>query len=105
MRSMKGTRTGIVSMNRRKCPMSRSELHSESSMILTMNSRAGCEMAWLPSPRPYHRPVHHAWFVSSCLNSRDRNTEIRILCTARWIATTAIRPRTACEKFQSSRNH
>lgn len=92
-------------MKRSKCPMRRSELQRESSMILTTNSRAGCDIAWAPSPRPYHRPVHHALLVSSCLNSRDKNTAMRILCIALWMAMTAIRPSTACEASQSSRNH
>ena len=48
-------------MNSSECPRSRSELHNESSMILTMNSWAGCDITswftWAPSPRPYQQPV------------------------------------------------
>lgn len=80
---MYGINSGGVSMNRRKWPMRMSELQSDSSMIFTMNSRAGCDSACEPSPRPYHLPVHHARLVSSCLNSRERKTEMRTLCTAR----------------------
>lgn len=89
----------------RKCPDKKSLLHKESSMIFTTNSRAGCDMTCVPKPRPCHLPVHQALFVSSCLNSRVRNTAMRNLCTARWIEITATRPRTACEASQSSRNH
>ena len=92
-------------MKRRMWHVRKSELHNDNSMILTMNSRAGCDIAYVPRPRPYHLPVHHARFVSSCLNSRDRNTEMRTLWTARWIKMTAMRPRTACETFHSSKNH
>lgn len=66
-------------MKSNRCPSSRSELQRDNSIILTMNSRAGCDMTCAPRPRPYHRPVHHARFVSSCLNSRERKTDIRIL--------------------------
>lgn len=104
-RSKYGIRTGGVNMNSNKCPMRRSELHKDSSMILTTNSRAGCDIAWAPSPRPYQRPVHHALLVSSCLNSRDRKTAIRALKIARCMAMTAIRPRTACDVFHCSRSH
>ena len=104
-RSTYGTSSAGVSMIKRKWPMRKSELHRESSMILTMNSRAGCDNACEPRPRPYHLPVHHARLVSSCLNSRERNTEIRTLWIARWIATIVMRPSTACDVFQSSRNH
>ena len=85
--------------------MRKSELQRESSMIFTMNSRAGCDIACDPRPRPYHLPVHHARFVSSCLNSRERKTEMRTLWIARWMKMIAMRPRTACATFQSSRNH
>lgn len=98
--SMPGTRHGIVRKKRRKCPQRKSAAKSDISTILTRNSRAGCEKADEPSPRPYpagvsttrgtgggnsHRPVHHARFVSSCLNSRERKTAIMILNTARWM--------------------
>ena len=104
-RSKYGIRIGGVNMNSNKCPMRRSELHKDSSIILTTNSRAGCDIAWAPSPRPYQRPVHHALLVSSCLNSRDRKTAISVLNKARCMAMTAMRPRTACEVFHRSRNH
>jgi hypothetical protein len=92
-------------MNSSRCPRRRSELHSDSSMILTTNSRAGWDIAWAPRPRPYHFPVHHARLVSSCLNSRDKKTAIRILFTARWMAITAMRPRMAREASHRSRYH
>ncbi len=92
-------------MKSKKWPRMKSPLHKVSSMILTPNSRAGCDMAAVPSPIPYHFPVHHALFVSSCLNSLVRNTDMKILLIARWIATIAMIPRTACEASQRSRNH
>lgn len=70
---------GGVKMKSKKCPVRKSELQSDSSMVFTMNSRAGCDMACAPRPRPYHLPDHQARFVSSCLNSRERKTEMRIL--------------------------
>ena len=69
---------GGVKIMRRMCPSRKSELHRVISTIFTMNSRAGCDIAEEPNPRPYHFPVHHALFVSSCLNSRVKKTEIRI---------------------------
>lgn len=92
-------------MNKRKWAIKKSDVQSDSSTILTMNSRAGCDMTWLPSPRPYHFPVHHARLVSSCLNSRERNTDIRTLFNALWIAVIAISPSTACDGSQDSKNH
>lgn len=104
-RSIYGIRIGGVIMKSRKWPRSRSELQRDSSIILTTNSRAGWEIAWLPSPRPYQRPVHHARFVSSCLNSRDKHTEIKTLWMARWMAITVMSPKTACDASHNSRNH
>ena len=92
-------------MTNKKCPSKQSELHNKSSMIFTTNSRAGCDITWAPIPRPYHLPVHHARFDSSCLNLRERNAEMRILCKARWTNMTAITPSTACDASHSSRNH
>lgn len=92
-------------MKSRKWPSKRSELQRDNSIIFTTNSRAGCDITWEPRPRPYHRPVHHARLVSSCLNSRDKNTAIRTLWTARWMAITVMRPRTAWDAFHNSRNH
>lgn len=100
-----GIRIGGVKMISRTWPSRKSEPQSDISTILTMNSRAGCDMAELPNPRPYHLPVHHARFVSSCLNSRVKKTAIRIFWTVRCMAMIAITPRTACEASQSSRNH
>lgn len=104
-RSTKGMRRGGVRMNRRRCPRMKSELHNDISTILTMNSRAGWDMAYEPSPRPCQRPVHHARLDSSCCNSRERNTAIRNFITALWIAIIAIRPSTAWDASHSSRNH
>lgn len=104
-RLMKGMRMGGVKIMRRMCPSRKSELHRVISTIFTMNSRAGCDIAEEPNPRPYHFPVHHALFVSSCLNSRVKKTEIRIFWIARWIATIVMRPRTAWETSQVSRYH
>ena len=104
-RSMYGITIGGVKMNIKMWPMRKSELQSDSSMIFTTNSRAGCDIACAPKPRPYHLPVHHARFVSSCLNSRERKTEMRILLTARWMKMIVMRPSTACATFQSSKNH
>src|SRR5882757_5999519 len=73
-----GIRIGGVKMMSNRCPSKKSELHSDISTTLTMNSLAGWDMAELPSPRPYHLPVHQARLVSSCLNSRVRKTPIRI---------------------------
>ena len=105
IRSIYGTSRGIASMKRRKCPIRISELYNENSITFTMNSRAGWLIACAPSPRPYHLPVHHARFVSSCLNSRERKTEIKILWIALSMNITAIIPSTAWDPFQSSRNH
>jgi len=91
-------------MMRRKWPNRKSEPQSDISTILTMNSRAGCDIAELPRPRPYHLPVHQARLVSSCLNSRVRKTAIRNFWIVRWMAMMAITPSTACDASQSSRN-
>ena len=69
---------GGVMIIRRRCASKKSDVQRDISTILTTNSRAGCENADDPRPRPYHFPDHQALFVSSCFNSRDRNTEIRI---------------------------
>jgi len=79
----KGMRVGGVKTIRRMCANRKSDDQSDISTILTMNSRAGCENAELPKLRPYHLPVHHALFVSSCLNSRVRKTEMKNLTIAR----------------------
>ena len=71
----------VITMSRR-CASKKSDVQSDISTIFTTNSRAGCENADEPSPRPYHLPDHHAGFVSSCLSSRERKTEIKIF----WIA-------------------
>jgi len=92
-------------MKRRKCPNRKSPLHRDSSMILTANSRNGWDIMEAPSPRPYHLPVHHALLVSSCLYSRDKNTDMKTLLSARWMAIIAIRPRTAREASHRSKNH
>ena len=73
-----GIRIGGVRITSKRCPSKKSELQSDISTTLTMNSLAGWDMAELPSPRPYHLPVHQARLVSSCLNSRVRKTAIRI---------------------------
>ena len=72
-----GIKTGGVRMMRRKWPSRKSEPQRDISTILTINSRAGCDIAELPRPRPYHLPVHQARLVSSCLNSRVRNTAMK----------------------------
>lgn len=77
-RSMKGMNNGGVKMNNRRCASRKSELHKDISTILTTNSRAGWDIALFPSPLPYHLPVHQALFVSSCCNSLDKKTEIKI---------------------------
>lgn len=76
--SINGIKIGGVKIIKRKCPSKKSELQSDISTIFTRNSRAGCDIAEVPIPRPYHLPVHHARFVSSCLYSRVKNTEIMI---------------------------
>lgn len=81
--SMNGTNIGAVMMMSSTCPSKKSEVHNDISTILTTYSRAGCERAEEPRPRPYHFPDHHAMFVSSDLNSRDRKTAMRIFWTAR----------------------
>lgn len=103
--SMYGIKIGGVKMNSKMCPRRKSDDHKDISTILTTNSRAGWDMTWDPSPRPYHLPVHQALLVSSCLNSRERKTEIKILLIARWMKTTAITPRTAREASQRSKYH
>jgi hypothetical protein len=100
-----GIKVNGVNMIKRICAKRKSDVHNDISTILTMNSRAGCDMAEFPSPRPYHFPVHQARFVSSCLNSRVRNTAMRNFCKARWMAMIAMIPRTACDASQSSKNH
>lgn len=80
--STKGMSVGGVNTMSKIWPMRKSELQRDISTILTTNSRAGCERAELPRPRPYHLPDHQARLVSSCLYSRERNTEMRIF----WIA-------------------
>ncbi len=102
---MNGIKIGGVIMNSSRCPSMKSELHKDISTILTMNSLAGWDMAWLPKPRPYHFPDHHAILVSSCLNSLDRKTAIKNFWTARCIAMIVMRPKTACDASHSSRNH
>jgi len=102
--SMNGIKMGGVKSINKKWPSKKSELHSDISTILTINSRAGCDIADVPRPLPYHLPVHQARLVSSCLYSRVKNTAIRIFWIARWIAIMAMRPRTACDESQSSRN-
>ena len=104
-RSLKGMKSGGLIINMRRCPRMKSEVHKDISTILTINSRAGWDIAYEPSPRPCQRPVHHARFDSSCCSSRERKTEIRNFMTALWIAIIAMRPNTACEASQSSRNH
>ena len=104
-RSMNGINKGGVSTNKRRCPRMKSELHRDISTIFTMNSRAGCDIALFPRPRPYHFPDHQALFVSSCCNSRDKNTDINIFVTARWIAIIAMTPSTACDASHCSKNH
>ena len=104
-RSTYGINKGGVSVKSKKCPSKMSELQNDNSIILTTNSRAGWEIACEPRPRPYQRPVHHARIVSSCLNSRDRKTEMRILWTSRWMKITAMRPSTAWDVSQTSKNH
>ena len=84
--STKGMKMGGVTIMSRMCPSKKSELHRDISTILTMNSRAGCDSADDPRPTPYHLPDHHALLVSSCLYSLERNTEMRIFWTARWMA-------------------
>ena len=91
---------GSVSMKSNRCPSSRSELQRDNSMILTINSQAGCDMTCAPRPWPYLRPVHHARFVSSCLNSRERKTEIRIS----WMALES-RSKTSMWSIPSLQNH
>ena len=44
-RSMYGMKIGGVRIKRRMWQVRKSELHSDSSIILTMNSRAGCDIA------------------------------------------------------------
>lgn len=44
-RSTYGIKIGGVSMKSRTWQVKKSELHRDSSMIFTMNSRAGCDMA------------------------------------------------------------
>ena len=101
--SIPGMRQGTVRKKRRKCPQRKSAAKSDISTILTMNSRAGCDQAADPSPRPYpdfatrqspfarekrnnvHLPDHQARFVSSCLNSRERKSEMATLKMSRWI--------------------
>lgn len=75
--STKGMSVGGVKTMSNICPMRKSELQRDISTILTTNSRAVCDRAEVPRPRPYHLPDHHARFVSSCLYSRERNTEMR----------------------------
>jgi len=58
-----GIKIGGANMKSRTCPIKKSELHSESSMIFTTNSRAGCDMMCAPRFLPYHLPVHQALFV------------------------------------------
>jgi hypothetical protein len=103
--SMKGMKIGGVMMIRRMWPSKKSELQRAISTILTIYSRAGCEKADEPSLRPYQTPDHQAILVSSDLNSRDKNTAIRIFWMARCTAMMQMIPRTACEASQSSRNH
>ena len=76
-----GSSSGTVKIMSNRCASRKSDVHSDISTIFTMNSRAGWDIAEVPSPRPYHLPVHHARFVSSCLYSRVRNTAMRIF----WI--------------------
>lgn len=76
--SKKGIKVGGVKIIKRTWPSKKSDDHNDISTIFTMNSRAGCDMAEAPRPRPYHLPVHHARLVSSCLNSRDKKTAIKI---------------------------
>ena len=44
-RSMYGIKIGGVSMKRRTWQVKKSELHNDNSIVLTMNSRAGCDIA------------------------------------------------------------
>lgn len=76
--STNGMNNGGVIMNNRICARMKSDVQSDISTILTMNSRAGCAIADEPNLRPCHLPVHHAKFVSSCLNSRDKKTAMKI---------------------------
>jgi len=78
-RSTYGIRRGGVSINKRMWHSKKSEVHRPSSIILTTNSRAGCDMACAPRPMPHHLPVHHARLDSSCLNSLERNTAMTTL--------------------------
>jgi len=102
---MNGIKIGGVKIIKRKCPSKKSEVHNDISTILTMNSRAGWDIAEVPRPLPYHLPVHHARFVSSCLYSRVKKPAIKIFWIARWIAMMAMTPKTAWDASQSSRNH
>ena len=105
IRSTKGMTNGGVRMNSKIWARIKSDVHSDISTIFTMNSRAGCDIADEPSLRPDHLPVHHAKLVSSCLNSRDRKTAMKIFMTALCIAIIAIMPRTAEDASHSSKNH
>ena len=69
------TDRGGVSMKRRKWPRRRSELHNNNSIILTTNSCAGCDIACIPSPRPYHFPVHHARLLK-LTRQEDRDKDL-----------------------------
>ena len=63
---------------------------------------ASFDITCVPRPQPYQWPVHHVWFILSCLNSQDKNTAIKNLYIAHWIWMTAMRPNTAYDVSHNS---